>query len=532
MRTVALSLALLACLGSTRPVFAQAPAGGLTAPPRADVGGPPLALSMEEAVQMALEHNADVVVTRLQRDSAREDVRAAEGLFDPRLQPTFGYEQATTPVTSSIGGAANGRLEQENVSGGLVLSGRSPWLGGRFTADAAATRLETSNTFQRLNPQFPSSAGVEYAQPLWRGLRMDAERRQVQVARRNVELSEAQVTRVVMDQLLQVEVAYWDLAYARRNVEIQVEAVAQARRQVESNERQAAQGTLAPIDVVEAATQVAVLEQAVATAQQALSDSEIRVKRLVASDPAAPLWDRPIDTEPLAAETRPPLEREALIAAALAHRPELDEADATLARNAVDRRFFADQTRPQIDLVGRYGLAGLAGTIVQQGSDPVGGGTVLPPFFAGGLSQSLSNVLAGRFPVAALQLQVDLPLRNRTAEANLARSGIEAQQLSRRRQETEQTIASEVRAALQAVESSRQRLASAGSAARNAQAQYESEQRRFESGLGTLFLVLERQTALVTAQARELRARADLNQAFALLDRATGATLERHGVLR
>lgn len=532
MRAAALAVVVLTCVATSRHAHAQDSATRASPPPRVDVGGPPLALSLDEAVRLALEHNADVIVTRLQRDSAREDIRAAEGLFDPRLQPSFSFEQATTPVTSAIGGAADGRLDQKNVAGALTLNGRSPWLGGRFSIDAAATRLETSNTFQRLNPQFPSSAAVQYVQPLWRGLRFDAERRQVQVARRNADLSEAQVTRIVMDQLLQVEIAYWDLAYARRNVEIQLEAVTQARRQVGSNERQVAQGTLAPIDVVEAATQVANLEQAVATAQQDLSEAEVRVKLLVASDPAAPVWDRPIDPQPLAAETRPPAEREASIAAALARRPELDEADATIERNAVDRRFFADQARPQVDLVGRYGLAGLAGNIVQQGSDPIGGGTVLPPFFAGGLNQSLANVLAWRFPVATLQLQVDLPFRNRTAEANVARNAIEGQQLARRRQQMEQAIAAEVRAALQAVESSRQRLASAGSAARNAQAQYESEQRRFESGLGTLFLVLERQTALVTAQARELRARADLNQAFAQLDRAVGTTLERHGVVR
>jgi len=83
---------------------------------------------------------------------------------------------------------------------------------------------------------------------------------------------------------------------------------------------------------------------------------------------------------------------------------------------------------------------------------------------------------------------------------------------------------------MQAVQSARDRLSGAASASRNAQEQYESERRRFESGLSTVFLVLERQATLVSAQARELRARADLNQALALLDRAVGGTLERHNV--
>ena len=98
------------------------------------------------------------------------------------------------------------------------------------------------------------------------------------------------------------------------------------------------------------------------------------------------------------------------------------------------------------------------------------------------------------------------------------------------REQLEQPIEVDVRNALQAVQSSQQRLDAASSARRNALEQDESERRRFESGLGTVFLVLQRQTALVTAQSRELRARTDLNQAIAQLDRAIGGTLATHGV--
>ena len=125
---------------------------------------------------------------------------------------------------------------------------------------------------------------------------------------------------------------------------------------------------------------------------------------------------------------------------------------------------------------------------------------------------------------------MEFPLGNRTARANLARAEIVQTQLERRRQQLEQLIEGEVRDAMQAVRSSEQRLDAASSQRRYALEQYESERRRFDSGLSTVFLVLERQTAFVTAQALELRARADLNQAIAQLERATGGTLEWHGV--
>jgi outer membrane protein TolC len=264
----------------------------------------------------------------------------------------------------------------------------------------------------------------------------------------------------------------------------------------------------------------------------------------------------PVD---LADRTAPPLTVDAAMSLALAQRPELTELEATLAQNAVDIQYAADQTRPRVDAVGTYRLAGLAGTEVatssttpstsmtsaavvsrlnelalRAGLTPLETTTTpaatLPDFLLGGFGDSLANIWNLRFPTLLVQLQMDLPIRNRTSKANLARAQIVHRQIERQRAQLEQTIEVEVRNALQAVVSSRERLSSAGSAHRNAQEQYDSERRRFESGLSTVFLVLERQTALVTAQAREVRARADLNQAIAELDRAIGATLQRYGI--
>lgn len=502
-----------------------------TLQPRVGVAaGSATPIALGEAIRLALEQNNDVAVARLERDVAAEGVRAALGLLDPRLLPTFLYERATSPVTSVIGGGANGSVNQNTWLGGAELTGRSPWLGGRFGFDFTSNRLETTNTFQRLNPQFPVTTGVTYVQPLGRGLSIDIERREILVSRTNVNLTDAQLARVLMDQLSLVEQAYWDLAFASRNVDVQTTALAQARRQVESNERQVTQGTLAPIDVVEAETQVANFEQSVATAQQTLTEAENRLKTLMLTDRGAALWNQALIPAELNVPQVPQLSLDAAVALALSRRPELAEYAVAVAQNEIDQRFYSDQAQPLVDLVARYSLSGLAGTFVAQPSDPIGEPTTIPEFFSGGLGSSFATIGARRFPTLTVQFQVDLPLRNRTARANVARTDIAADQLARGRQQLEQVIEADVRNTLQAVQSSQQRLMAAASAARNAQQQYESEQRRFESGLGTVFLVLERQTALVTAQAQELRARADLNQALARFDRAVGGTLARHGV--
>jgi HAE1 family hydrophobic/amphiphilic exporter-1 len=515
-------------------------------------------LTLDRAIRLALEHNNDVAIATLQRDESVEQVRAATGAYDPRLLPAFNWQKTVSPSTSAIGGGVNGRLEERRLFGDVRLEQLSPWGGGRLAVDFSATRVETSNQFQRLNPQFPSALGLTFTQPLLRNFSLDEERRQVLLARRAVDLSDAQLTRVLMDQLSLVEQAYWDLVYATRNLDVLVKALAQARAQVSSNERQVRSGTLAPIDVVEAQTQVATFEQSVATAQQTLTEAENRLKRLVLRNRQASLWNEALSPSDVNERPVPHLTLDEAVKLALAQRPELREIDATLAQNDIDRRFFSDQARPQVDLVGSYALSGLAGAVVSTAGNtlrtstdpavlarlnelsllagfdevvipPTTGGTI-PDFLVGGLGDSLANIWARRFPVALVGVQMELPIGNREARANLARTQLVRNQIMRQREQTELAIEVDVRNALQAVVSSEQRLTAAGSARRSAQEQYDSEQRRFESGLGTVFLVLQRQTTLVTAQALEVRARADLNQAIALLDRAVGSTLLQHNV--
>jgi outer membrane protein TolC len=525
--------------------------------PRVGVTGEPSPLRLDDAVRLALEENNDVAIAKLETQAAQEDIRAALGVFDPRLLPTIGYRHTSTPVASSIGGAANGKVEEKRVDGAISLSGYSLWGGGHYSVDFTSSRALSSNTNLRLNPQYPSAFGATYTQPLLQGRAIDVERHQILIARRAADLTDRQLEQVLMDQLSLVEQAYWDLVFASRNLEDQRAALGQARAQVDSNERQVKEGRLAAIDVVEAQTQVARFEQTVATAQQTLTIAENRLKSLMLSNRTNALWNRPLAPADPTDRAVPQMRVDEAMQLALSRRPEIGVLEATMAQNAIDQQFFADQARPRMDLVGGFSLAGLAGTAVTQPSalfrtDPAviarlnelsaratlddivpsvsPASAPLPEFLIGGWADSLANIASRRYPTGTVQLQMDFPFGNRTAKANLAKSRIEQTQLARQRLQLEQAIEEEVRNALQAVASSNQRLASAATARRNAQEQYDSERRRFDSGLSTVFLLLDRQTTLVTAQTLELRARADLNQAIAVFDRAIGATLQQHNV--
>jgi len=384
-----------------------------------------------------------------------------------------------------------------------------------------------------LSPQFPSSVAVNLRQPLLRGLAMDDNRRRLQIASRSVGLSDAQFFRSATALVAGVERAYWDLVFARRNQEVQGRALEQARAQAESNRRQVEQGVLAPIDIVEAETQVAIFGQNVAQAQEAVVRTETALKTLLASEWTSPLWGRQIvPTTPLV-QTMPPMAYEEAVAAALASRPELAEIEAAAEINDINRRYFADLTRPQVDVVGSYAVAGLAGQFVERDLSIFGGrdlGPGIPPILIGGYDDSLRNAFNARFPTVRVDLAITLPFTNRTAEANVARTAVERRRLNLQRQQIEQLIAADVRTTIEAVRAGEARVRAAAAAQSLARQQYESEERRFESGLTTIFLVLQRQTALVAAEGRELQARTDLSKGIAEFRRVTATTLSAHGV--
>ena len=515
-------------------------------------------LTLNDAIALALRNNNDIDASRIDVRIAEFNLLSARGVYDPVFSSESYYESRTTPTSSSLSGGANGSVTQKDLTGAARVGGFTPFAGGSYQLDFNATRLTTSNQFVTLNPQFPSSLSLTYTQPLWRGLRFDQNRRQIEIARKNLSLSDAQFRQRAIETITQVEQSYWDMVFALRNLQVQIDAVRQARTQLESNRRLVAQGVLAPIDLVAANTQVTTFEQNVYTAQEAVTRAENTLKTLILPDRNDALWSRPLaPTTPVNLEP-PRVALEVAVGAALKSRPELQQLQTTAEINEIDTRFFRDQTRPQIDLVGTYNAVGLAGTAVQASQRPGGGtnaellarvnelsaraglpaldlsstntGTNVSPNLVGGLPQSLSNLIGQDYPTYRVGVRVALPLRNRTAEANLGRALAEGSRVRNQRAQAEQLIEADVRNATQSLRSAEARLASAASARSSAEQQYESEQRQFRAGTTTLFLVLQRQTELLAARGRELQAQTDLNKSIAEFQRATGNTLAANNV--
>jgi HAE1 family hydrophobic/amphiphilic exporter-1 len=512
-------------------------------------------LTLNEAIALALANNKEINIARIDVEMAGFVVRAARGAYDPRLQTEVDYQRSTVPTASLIGGA-DGTTTSSGLTGDMRVTGNSPLLGGSYSLDFNAARSTTNNQFVTLNPQYPTALTATYTQPLLRGLRIDENRRQIEIARRNVSLSDSQFRQHVIDIITRVQQSYWDLVFALRNLQVQIDAVKQARLQLESNRRQVEQGTLAPIDVVAAQTQVATFEQNVYSAQEAVTRAENALKTLMLPDRTAPLWSRALlPTSPVALDPpRTPLDQ--AVTTALANRPEVEQVATSAEINRINTRFFRDQTRPQVDLVASYSAAGLAGSQLTGGFNPFTASNTaiferlnqlsanaglppldipatsagLPGFLIGGPAQSFANLFTFNFPTTRVGVVFTLPVGNRTAEANLGRSLAEGRRITNQRQQVEQTIEQDVRNTMQAIRSAEARLAAAASARDSAEQTFASEQRRFNAGLSTVFLVLQRQTEMIAARGRELQAQTDLNKAIADFQRATGSTLQVNNI--
>ena len=522
-------------------------------------------LTLREAITMALENNKDIEVTRQNVRSAEFDVQSARGFYEPRFAGQTYYERAKLPVFSFFGGGPDGSLTTSGIGGNIGITGSVRRGGGTFSLTTDSSRATTNNLFSLVNPTFTQNLGIQYTQPLLRGRRFDQGRRSIEIAKRNLSLTDTQFRQRSIETIANVQRAYWDLTYALRNLQVQRDSVKDAKDQLEHNRRLVDEGQLAPIDIVAAETQVANFEQSVYDALNTVAQAENILKNLIAQSKDDQLWRQsvtPVDPVDLTAPTTTLPEA---LQAALENRPELELNQTQRDINQINQRFYREQTKPQIDLLASYTTTGAAGALNSGVINPIGltnttptlnqvianvnalsaGNPNLPQIppipptqtqtlpgnLTGGFGSALGNLLANRYPTYRLGVQFDLPLfGNKTNKAELGKSLVEGEQIQTQRQQIEQNIQVDVRNALQFVRTAEARLRSAAISRENSLKQYESEQRKLDEGQSDIYRVLERQTALTAARSNELRAQTELNKAIADLQRATGNSLKANNV--
>ena len=464
----------------------------------------PQPLTLNEAIRLALENNNDIRTSRIDVEKAELNLTAKRGAYDPQLFSENYVERVSTPVGSFFG-SNSGAMTTRDFTSRVGLSGLAPKGGGSYQIDLSKTRYSSDNFFNGLDPAASASRiSASYTQPLMRGLKTDDTRRRIDIAKKNLALTDVQFRQRATDVITHVEHAYWELVHALKNLQVQNEAVKQTRAQVETNKRQVAQGVLAPIDVIEAEAQVKIYEQNVYAAQEEVTKSENALKTLMLADRTAALWTRALlPVTPVNLEA-PHVPLNDAVNMALENRFELAELHTSKDINDINKRFNRDQTKPQVDL--------------------------MASFTSNADGPAWLNMLGQNSPAVRFGVRISLPLKNRTAKAELGQSLAEERRIDAVRAQTEQQIEAEVRNSIQRMRSVEASMSAAAAQREAAEQQYTSEQRKFQAGMSTVFLVLQRQTDLVTARGRELETQTDLNKAIAEFQRATGNTFRYRNV--
>ncbi len=525
-----------------------------------------LPLTLNEAITRALQNNNDIEVAKNDVRIAESTLRSQLGFYDPvfRIQPNLD-RSSTTGRSATTDFRVNSDYTQQIKPGGGTVTG---FLNNSRTENQFAQQEVTSGSTSSSGAVFSSSLGVQYTQPLWRNFKTDFNRRQIKIQRKRVSQTDADFRRQAILVISQVQSAYWDLVFALRNQQNQVANVNLSRENLRQVEAKINAGTAAPLQKAEVETELANREGELLSAIQQVSTAENRLKQLFLRDPGATEWLMqivPTDTPVLSDET---VNLDAAMKDAMEFRPELSRLRLQREINKIDVDYFRNQTKPQVDLVSTFSLNGLSLGSVSTDSfqspvlfpEPVGNETTSssylynlicpgtagqpancnnipvvnfagsPSYFRGGFTRSLANLFRSDAPNFTVGVTFSFPLRNQTAKANLATARFETERIDAQTRSQEQAVVAEVRNAVQAVETSRQRIATAKRARENAEIQLEGERKLFEVGRSTTFFLFQRENTLTNARNAEIRAETDYNKALSELQRVTSTTFRVNNI--
>jgi len=550
---------------------------GLTNSPRVDqlVRDGKLELSLQEAVELALENNMDIVVQRYNPWFADTGIlRAKSGgapggtpgavfggstantpllSFDPLITSTISFDDRNIPVNNPLtSGTGTGLLSLTaltlHTSIYNVQYSQGFQTGTTFFTAWNNTRSSSSSAANLFNPSVQSSIFAGFQQQLLNGFGRAVNSRNLRIAKNNRKIADWAFTQQAITTVTNTITAYWELVFARGNVRVQEQAVTVAQKLYNDNKKQLEIGTMAPLDVTRAESELATNRQNLIVAQTLELQDQQALKNFISKNPLAPNFvnveiiptDLPSHPEAIEAASF-----EEAVKEAFAKRPELQEEALNLLNSAIDVKATRNALLPTATLTAQYGSTGLAGDQRLFTSQTVAGAPVVdangnpsttlfvpaiqitPSGTAqAGFVDAMSSVFHNNFPDYQVSLNVQIPIRNRAAQADNQRSILTQRQLEAQLQQLKNAALLDVRNTYIALAQDRARVDAASKARELQQQTFDAEQKKYQLGASTVYLVIQTQRDLISAQGTELRALADLVEAKANYERALGRTLE------
>jgi len=447
--------------------------------------------------------------------------------FDPVVSGTLSFERARFPLSNIVTTGTNNLTQNTTTGNFTYFQGFSPGTSLTFSYDN--NRQTTNSLFSTLNPVLNSSFRATIRQHLLQGFGPSINTRLIRQAKNTKKITEESFRQQVIVTVGQIQNLYWDLVNAYEDVRVKERSLALAEKTLSDNRKQVEIGTLAPIDIVRAQSNVSTAQQDLIVSRTNLQLQQLQMKNAItrslpSNSPVTQAEVVPTDTVQIPDQENLPGVDD-LMKKALANRPDYIEQKINLENSAIGLKGAKNGLLPTVDLVGFYGAAGLAGV-----QNPAFRG--LPPgsIPATGFLDADNNLFNSSSPDKGVAININVPIRNRAAQSVQIRAQLEYRQAELHVKQLENQIAIQVRNDTFAVEQNRARVAAARQAQELAAQTLDAEQKKYALGASTYILILQDQRDLAQAESNTVAAMTNYAKSRVTLDQDTAELLDRNNI--
>ncbi len=484
-------------------------------------------LSLEECIAKALKNNLNIQAELLRPELAEVSVSQAQEKFMPTLSMNYRRRDENSASYSFLD--AEDTVQTLSNSFSTQISQQLP-TGGTLGFSLNGSTYDTNRNFMTINPRYSSQLSFDLSQPLLRNFGINISRRDIIVAKNELEISEVELERALQEQIYQVEQAYWNLVYAIESLEVQKQSLGLAGELLEKNKRSVEVGSMAPIEIINAQATVAQRQADILAAEAEVKNNEDRLKTIInlAAEVQIPKGAVIVPRDKPAYE-KIDISLDEALSIALQNRPDLAASRISLENSEINLNYTKNQLLPALDLTASYWSPGVSGDqIVYLNDNPLTG--IVVGEIPGGFGDSFSDAFGFKYQNWSVGLTLDIPLSNFLSRAQYQQARLNLERAKLQLKNQEQEIFRDIKIAVRNVTTNYKRIQAYQAARELAERQLEAEEEKLKVGLSTNYLVLQYQAELASTRSSELRSVIDYKLSLAQLYRDLGIILDEKDI--
>jgi outer membrane protein TolC len=485
-----------------------------------------LSLSLDAVVRLALANNSNIHIEETQIEARKFTLLGAYQPFDPSVQTIANVNRYSTPTSSELQGVGQSGSNALNTLTqiGQISYSQTFRTGTNFVGAISSTKTSTNSSYNYFNPYFNSTLSFQFTQPLMRNAGLFANTASLVIARRSLQQSRASFEAEVNDTIYQSVTQYWAVVEARETLRVVQESLHLAEASYLRDKRALELGALPPLDIYRSQSEVASRKLQEIQGEYTLKQSEDNLRLLIGAnrDTAIHALELELTEKPEPTGELDSTTVDEALATALAARPEIEAAEDALVNDATSIRLAHNRLLPDLELTGFYQSSGLGGNQYNLNSGAL--------IAKGGFGSSFNQLSGFGFPGYGATLTLNLPIRNRAAQANLGSALVARHSDQFAAQQTREQIVLQVNDAVRLLEESKLTLEAGKTSYDLAQKSLAAEQRKFELGTETNYFVLDAQTKMAQADLDLLQTQINYQIARVAVEHATGSLLKPYHI--